>query len=105
MPGQEAQGPARATLVRPKCSRSRSTKRQRTEKRSSGVGSQLRPSLISRKSHGLMSAPRASITEPTPDRAIRSRASYGVRTSPLPITGTPRSAATRPIRSQSAALL
>ena len=52
-----------------------------------------------------MRAPRPSITERTPVRDMRSRASYGVRMSPLPITGTPRSAATRPIRSQSAALL
>ena len=36
-----------------------------------------------------MRAPRPSITERTPERAIRSRASYGVRMSPLPITGTP----------------
>ena len=78
---------------------------QTSVKRSSGVGSQARPSWISRKSHGLMRAPRASITERTPERAMRSEASKWVRMSPLPTTGTERSAATRPIRSQSAARL
>ena len=59
----------------PKCSRSSSTKRHSIAKRSSGVGKSVRPSRISRNSHGLMSAPRASITERTPERLIRSRAS------------------------------
>ncbi len=65
----------------------------------------MRRSRISRKSHGLISAPRASITDETPALAMRSLASKWVRMSPFPTTGIPRSAAILPMRSQSAALL
>ena len=57
-------------LVRRRSARA-GARRSATARRSAppGVGSQLRPSRISRKSHGLMSAPRPSITERTPVRA------------------------------------
>ena len=60
-------------------------------------------SVISRKIHGLISAPRPIITDATPLCCQRSCVSNHVSRSPLPITGIARSDATLAISSQSAA--